>query len=656
MSPTRSTPSLVDYLKGSTGNEKERAYTDLCTQIDNILNSYDDRLDAFAEMVQNSIDEILARFDSDSTYQPHLEIHINLKANTLEVIDNASGISPAHFPDVLRPNCSLKRLKRQKHARGEKGAAMVFLQFGHNDFLLESKHPDGNQSYKLAKGRKWFSELEEVIFREGDFASKEPDLPADTYNQSGTISSTLSSHAKGCRVQIEFGDGCKLEKLSDLFGGKCAVALTRLEYILKTRTAIGYITANDAPAALPEALKRLKPRLKCTNVRSETKEKDIECGFFFPHLYRGGNKSLMTDPKRNSELLYSYINKGFIQSHFPDLHDKFQRILDQYDITGYVSYAWNNNFYEERVRKHLDTVAGDSNDEALILVNAGFQVGVKDYPNGPRHNFFHRHGSEHRSRTFVVLNFRGDYKPDYGRKNVAADVKPFVLEVCKNLIAFATTRERANCMKTDTSSAPGGVINIENAREVRDNRAQELVDLGHWVDPVISPCLARPHDSENEVIAEFCHYVFTKQLPGYRLYGLDPTFHYDGMFDYSLDKSSAVEYESSRCPLGLGFGDQENISKARKWLEFKKSVDLLVTDFKKRDGDSAKKYFVLVDLLVCDKAELDEEGYTCEEIVTDEDASERRFFGVTHLLRCNTEASHVVQVIALDTLRRKLGN
>jgi hypothetical protein len=605
-------------------------------------------------MVQNSVDEILARSDSDPRYQPHLEIHINLRANTLEVIDNANGISPDHFPDVLRPNCSLKRLKRQKHARGEKGAAMVFLQFGHNDFVIESKHPDGNQSYKLAKGRKWFTDLEDVIFREGDFESKEPDLPADTYKHSDAISSALSPHARGCRVQVEFGDGCKLEQVSELFSFKCTVALTRLEYILRTRTAVGYITSNDAPAALPEALKRLKPLLKCTNLRGETKSKQIECGFFFPHLYRGGNKSLMTDPRRNSELLYTYINKGFIQSHFADLHARFHRILDRYDITGYVSYAWNNNFYEERARKHLDIATSDSNDDALILVNAGFQVGVKDYPNGPRHNFFHRHGSEHRSRTFVVLNFHGDYKPDYGRKNVAAEVKPFVLEVCKSLIAFATTRDRANCMKTDTSSSPGGVANVENAREVRDARAEELTDSGHWVDPTVGPRLARPHDSENEVIAEFCHYVLNKQLPGYRLYGLDPTFHYDGMFDYSLQRSFSVEYEASRCPLGLDFGDQDTISRTRKWLEFKKSVDLLVADFKKRDGDGAKKYFVLVDLLVCDKAELDEEGYTCDEIITDADASERQYFGVTHLLRCNTEASHVVRVIELDTLRRKL--
>ena len=77
-------------------------------------------------------------------------------------------------------------------------------------------------------------------------------------------------------------------------------------------------------------------------------------------------------------------------------------------------------------------------------------------------------------------------------------------------------------------------------------------------------------------------------------------------------------------------------------------------DFKKRDGEEAKKYFVLVDLLVCDKADLDEEGYSCEEIVTDEQVTERRYYGVTHLLRCSADLSHVIQVISLDSLRRRV--
>jgi len=644
--------TLVDFLKGTAANPGELAYNDFCTQIDNILNSYDDRLDAFAEMVQNSIDEVLARFDSEPTYKPCIEIHINLKENTLEVIDNANGISPLLFPDVLRPNCSLKRQKRQKHARGEKGAAMAFLQFGHNDFLLESKHPDGDQSYQLANGRKWFTELQGVIFDDCDFATKELNIPKDTYTQSATISNALSSYDRGCRVKIGFGDGCKLEKLSDLFGVKCPTALTRLEYILRIRTAVGYITDNDAPLALPEALKNLTVTLKCTNFQNKKHSKDIQLGFFFPHLYSGGIKSLMTDPKKNSVLLYSYISKSFIQSHFPKLFTKFYRIIDQYEITGYFSYAWNNCFYEERARKLFDI---SEDDDSLILVNAGFQIGVKDYPNGPRHGWIHRGGSEHRSRTFVVLNFRGDYKPDYGRKNVAGDVKPFVIEICKELIAFATTRDRAVYLMTDSGSAPGGVINVENAREVRDQRALELVNSGHWFDPAKAPQVLRPHDSENEVIAEFCHYVFSEKLPGYLLYGLDPTFHYDGMFDYDLRKASKVEYDNGTCPLGLDFGDQETVVKKSKWLEFKKSVDLLVADFKKRDGDSAKKYFTLVDLLVCDKAELDEDGYTCDEITTAEDVIERRYFGVTHILRCNNEASHTIQVIALNKVRMSLG-
>ena len=49
-------------------------------------------------------------------------------------------------------------------------------------------------------------------------------------------------------------------------------------------------------------------------------------------------------------------------------------------------------------------------------VNGGFKVFVKGFPNGRLHPFIQRGGFEHKSRSFVMLNFQGDYRPDYGRK------------------------------------------------------------------------------------------------------------------------------------------------------------------------------------------------------------------------------------------------
>ena len=49
-------------------------------------------------------------------------------------------------------------------------------------------------------------------------------------------------------------------------------------------------------------------------------------------------------------------------------------------------------------------------------VNGGFQVFVKGFPNGRLHPFIQRGGSEQESRSFVMLNFQGNYRPDYGRK------------------------------------------------------------------------------------------------------------------------------------------------------------------------------------------------------------------------------------------------
>ena len=75
-------------------------------------------------------------------------------------------------------------------------------------------------------------------------------------------------------------------------------------------------------------------------------------------------------------------------------------------------------------------------------VNGGFQVFVKGFPNGRLHPFIQRGGSEHKSRSFVMLNFQGDYRPDYGRKNLRSDCRGLVNELCKCLMRYGEGRYR----------------------------------------------------------------------------------------------------------------------------------------------------------------------------------------------------------------------
>ena len=654
--------SLIEYLTIPTETNKERNYFDLCTQIDNILHSYDDEIDAFAELVQNSMDEIIERSLEDSTFEPKLHVHVNCFANKLVVLDNACGIPPEFLRDALRPNCSLKRNLRRKNARGEKGAALVFLQFGHNNFVLESKHASGQRRFELRSGRQWFVDTLKTLDEDGDFSSKS--FPADTFDERDTINSPLlSQHTSGCQVELLFGEGCKLRDLSSLFGSTIKEALNRLEHLLRTRTAVGFVVPGEGKGSLPIPLQKLKVSIKVTLGDGVTEQsREVEPGFHFPHVLArasGSPCSLMTNPHQNSELLYDFITPEYIQRYVPSMLENvmYKRIVERYSLNGYISYAYQNTYYEKLSNEllGLESDPGDYPRSTLQQLNGGFQLAVKDYPTGRRHSFLHRSGAEDKSRTYLVLNFRGDYKPDYGRKNIADEVRPFVLELCKKLISFATSRERKQNLKTGAASAPHGAATLRIAKEVRDNEATTQRSAGVWLDSTdLSKCFVRSSKWENEVASEFVHLIAMGRLPGFRLYGLPAGLQLDGMFDYILAKAPELIFSEVENPLGLYFLDSSTeLRYTEQWLEFKVSSDLLVDDFRKPDGDPSKKYFSLVDLLVCDTVDDATDGYSLELISTEVLARERMYFGVTHLLKSASNDSHLIQVISLEALRQR---
>ena len=187
--------SLIDFLQPAQKDPSHRVH-DFCVQIENILHSYDYQFDAFSELLQNSVDAILERWDrEDGGFSPRIDVTIDYRTNRLTVLDNGCGVRPKDVEFVLRPNCSLKRRLGQKTARGEKGAAVVFLQFGHRSFEFHSKHPEGESSYVLHDGQNWFRKVSESVQSSGDAA---PEIPTSEYKITNQIDSELGALDRGC--------------------------------------------------------------------------------------------------------------------------------------------------------------------------------------------------------------------------------------------------------------------------------------------------------------------------------------------------------------------------------------------------------------------------------------------------------------------------
>jgi hypothetical protein len=256
----------------------------------------------------------------------------------------------------------------------------------------------------------------------------------------------------------------------------------------------------------------------------------------------------------------------------------------------------------------------------------------------------------------VVLNFKSPYKPDYGRKNISHDVRAFVNDFCKALMAFATQKDRRDMLRTGKSDAPHGVRNVREARQSLDKTAAEERRRGTWINGTAGiPTIVTEPRNESEVIAEFTHLILAGRLPGFKLYGLYPSNQLDCLFNYNLRRDQSIVFDPARVPLGVYFPDQEDeIIYEGRWLEFKLTSDSLIDDFNRNDGDPAKKYFTLVDLLVCYNVDDATEDYRVEK-VDSSNIVERLYFGVTHLLSSEKDRSHLIAVICLKTLREAFG-
>lgn len=642
--------NLVNLLTPSTEATPEDRIYELTNTISNIVSSYDDPYDAFSELVQNALDAVAARAATDGAdYVPRVEVTVDTKKRSLAVRDNGTGIKWLNHQEAVRPNYSLKRRLGQISSRGEKGAALTFLQFGGTEFSLTSRsRNEFGWTYTLRGGREWFESTVRLLEDGRNYNEKVDDFPPSDYELRQLEEE--SAFYQGTAASVTFAD----ERLSDLLGDERKVASARLEYLLRTRTGLGFLIPDGDHERLPEWQRRLEITLTL-----DSKSQKLPAGFFYPHelAKRSGSRkaSMLTSPTTNSELLYDFFDKAWLKKYVSKItgNPKHAAVLDRFEVAGYVAYAFKNDWYEDVTQKHLQLPedAGDSQlSETLIQVNGGFLVAVRDFPTGRRKAFLHRSGAEHKSRTFVCINLSGDYKPDYGRKNLSSDAHALVLDLCKELIAFAAGKSAH--LYRGTGQSTHAAKNVADAQESLKDDAARLKERGLLL---VSgePRLRRAPATETEVVAEFLRLAAIDALPGFEVYGLLARGMLDGYFDYQLSTQDHA-FDEDECPLGVAFADGKAVKYQGQWMEFKITSDGLTDDFDRQAGQPGKKYFGLVDLLVCESIDTATDNYEIVE-VTAENYDERKYFGVTHIMRSAKNAEHSVQVICLRSLRTAIG-
>jgi hypothetical protein len=654
-------PSLLAALLGEYGGADKEQFklAALSSRIESIISSYDDAFDQMPEMIQNAIDALSQQWrTAGEAFEPKLTVYIDEVQRSIAVLDNGCGVPEEHFHRVFEPGVSIKQLLHHPDARGHKGAAVVYLQFDHAKFEFHTKSSGFSRAGVLENGHLWHQNLKDAL-------DNGAPTPEPAYTESGGINETLATYSSGAYVRVELVDPDACALFDGIFTTpnlaiRDQIAVNRLEYLLRTRTGIGFV------GGLPSVLKKMKTiHLEVKFKDKSIRTKDIDIGFLYPHLDSAiaSVEILNKGYPRILDMLYQEWSPALLglKNVLKDrvlATKRLQDIVAEFQPHGYFCYTARNPLYEsiqDRYCVFADGAVGLEADLREYLkvtgINGGFLVAVQGFPNGRLQQFIQRGGSEDKSRTFVVINFNAKYVPDYGRKSLHHDCRPFVNELCKALMAFAS-EEKKGYLPTGSKGGAGGAGAAGGLANARENckseegalraRYQTVPFCSGAIKPYFSP------EYEGDVAFQFMSFIRENKLKGFRIFGFPTAYTYDGLFDYEIEKA-AGEYRKGTNELGVLFGVKSKITLTGQWLEYKKSCDQLVDEMELDDGSPGKKWYELLNLLVCDELDDQYDGYTLTAIDSSS-LNERLYFGVTHILK-KVGHEHAIQVICLSTLR-----
>jgi len=145
-------------------------------------------------------------------------------------------------------------------------------------------------------------------------------------------------------------------------------------------------------------------------------------------------------------------------------------------------------------------------------------------------------------------------------------------------------------------------------------------------------------------------------FPGMRIYATSQIKTYDCLVEYDAPRDEPGLLYGGRedSPLGVSpytLGTQKRFSTKQLTVEFKNNLDSLLEDV---EGESPKE-FGNVDICVCwGRVGTQFKGYELDP-VTESNLDERKFPGVTHLLRRDGD-THVVSVVMLQAITEMISS
>lgn len=596
-----------------------------------VLESYNSNYDAFAEASQNALDALEDAFFAELDEPYVIKIFVDLVNNELAILDTGIGMTLDELVAAVAPSVSFKTdeailtRRGRKHAyRGYKGVGMTYLAYGTNDFALHTKRDEQITKTRLRYGRAWaYGQQEEP-----------PKLSEDE------SASPLDNYSRGTYVRLQFSSETQPRSLAHIASNPSVWPI-----IFRTRTAIGQVLLDSAP------LIDISVELQVTDSDNQVTSARVKPEFIWPHevehdppfqmlsldaYYRNNPQTPEPDTSaRRQDGIYCHWDKERIKQELTqDQRTRFADDLERYDPSMYAFLPYQGSMWSNlnealtgsRARNHLKP-------GLIVAVTRQRMADVADV-NATRY--------ETLSRNIQVVTHFHNARPDQGRKTLQEQVMELAQAMADRAVQYLA-RQRAFLRPAGESPTPGQRRIERDHSEWIFNVKRHREDSPLHIPPIT--IISEPL-TEQDVVGLFHQLTAYGAFPGIEIFATSQVSTYDCLARFRCSSDApGLRYRSDGNPLGLApfiLGESEEFETREVTIEFKNNLDGLIQDL---DSDSPKS-FEHIDVVVCWSSVGDSfPGYHLEEIA-ESNREERKYPGVTHLLRKDGSA-HVEQVVLL---------
>ncbi|WP_095143446.1 ATP-binding protein [Pseudomonas sp. Irchel s3b6] len=637
-----------DPLEFKNTAVNEAALGALKREIENILSSYVGWYDPFCELIQNSLDAVEARNSLEQSsgslafYTPKINIIIDLDENTLTVSDNGIGLDKEKFEQFLAPNFSFK----SGNTRGHKGVGATYVAYGFNFMRISTKVPDFKASGRIVNARNWIK---------SSVAGANPKVePIST----AEVDSEFTNFDRGVSINVRFDETTHPKKLNWI---KTETAEQWFK-ILSIKTGLGSVRKDHTVITTVHVI---------SNSITTTHESQ-GTGYLWLHDTAGKNAEIRTlidaseknfakfgaskklpDRYRNLDFMYdSWSSDEIIKILHGKLDEEELIVLDRHSPTVSVEFGSTTKLWQQ-----FNDSLGLRNGYRVL--NAGIQLAANNMPQGetlivPLKRYVGRQNQVH-----FLIHF-DNYTPDLGRKGFHRELSDFSKSVSQKLMENHLSK-LYSLMKPNTGVAPDFIREMKVSNWKKDmlgHEAAEPLQLTnkHFFLPVERVSITSNPTREQDVIALFHQLIAGGVIRGLRIMSTNERFTYDGLFKICLDlKKELYIYDEESNPLGIPEETAEvlfGITTDPKVLEYKFSLDGLIEDF-----DSNEKYIKDIDLCIAwETGNLYAEKYGITSLLISDNASQRQYHGVTHVLQDLETGARHCDLIILSELIKHLNN